>query len=46
LVPFGQGVLGEKICLSLAKQKQEMVFGAIFGDQNGTERRNFIEDLT
>ena len=30
LVPFGQGVSGEKICLTLANQKQELLLAAIF----------------
>jgi hypothetical protein len=30
LVPFGQGVSGEKICLTLANQKQELLLAAMF----------------
>jgi hypothetical protein len=30
LVPFGQGVSGEKICSTLANQKQELLLAAIF----------------
>jgi hypothetical protein len=30
LVPFGQGVSGEKICLTLANQKQKLLLAAIF----------------
>jgi hypothetical protein len=37
LVPFGQGVSGEKICLTLANQKQELLLAAIFVGQ--TERK-------
>jgi hypothetical protein len=33
LVPFGQGVSGEKICLTLANQKQELLLAAIFVGQ-------------
>jgi hypothetical protein len=33
LVPFGQGVSGEKICLTLANQKQELLLVAIFVGQ-------------
>jgi flagellar biosynthesis protein FliQ len=36
LVPFGQGVSGEKICSTLANQKQELLLAAIFVGQ--TER--------
>jgi hypothetical protein len=28
--PFGQGVSGEKICFTLANQKQELLLAAIF----------------
>jgi hypothetical protein len=30
LVPFGQGVSEEKICLTLANQKQELLLAVIF----------------
>jgi hypothetical protein len=36
LGPFGQGVSGEKICLTLANQKQKLLLAAIFVGQ--TER--------
>jgi hypothetical protein len=33
LVPFGQGVSGQKIYLTLANQKQELLLAAIFVGQ-------------
>jgi hypothetical protein len=30
LVPFGEGVSREKICFTLANQKQELLLAAIF----------------
>jgi hypothetical protein len=33
LVPFGEGVSGEKICFTLANQKQELLLAAIFVGQ-------------
>jgi hypothetical protein len=33
LAPFGQGVSGEKICLTLANQKQELLLVAMFVGQ-------------
>ena len=36
LAPFGQAVSEEKICLTLANQKQELPLAAIF--VGGTER--------
>jgi hypothetical protein len=42
LVPFGQGVSGEKICLTLANQKQELLLAAIFVGKTEREQVLFL----
>jgi hypothetical protein len=42
LVPFGQGISGEKICSTLANQKQELLLAAIFVGQTERDQEQFF----
>jgi hypothetical protein len=45
LVPFGQAVSGEKICLTLANQKKELLLHMVpFGQQTWPPRAILVSD--